>query len=265
MNDEKFFSIILNLMTRNFNINMRYYDKKYLMRRITSRMAELEIKSFQEYYKYLVKNKNELEYLINYIAINYTEFFRDKEVFKYIYEKIFPSIFKKKTIFMLSAGCSTGQEAYSLSMLVNEYLKKDLDKYMIKIYAGDIDKDALNYATRGIYREEEIRNVEEYFLKKYFIKNNGFYKVTENVKRIVEFIYMDLTVDQKFREYFDLILCRNVIIYIDQKYKRKIFENLYNMLRENGFLVIGKSESLPINFRDKFETISLENKIYMKK
>ncbi len=265
MNDENYFKIILNVLSRNLGINMQYYDKKYLKRRITSRMNYLGIDSFEEYYKYLVRNSSEVYELINFIAINYTEFFRDKEVFDYIYKNIFPMIFKNKEVKILSAGCSTGQEVYSIAMLIYEYLDKDINKYTILIVGGDIDREALNYASHGIYREDEMKNIDDRFIKKYFIKINSKYKIRDEVKRIVSFKYMDLTSEIKDSEIYDMVLCRNVIIYIDQKYKKIIFENLYKMLKDGGYLIIGKSESLPINLKDKFEVISLENKIYRKR
>ncbi len=265
MNDEKFFNVILNVLSRNLNINMFYYDRNYLYRRITSRMSQIGINSFYEYYKYLIRNENEIEMLINHIAINYTEFFRDREVFEYIYNEVFPEIFKRKRIYILSAGCSTGQEAYSISILIHEFLREKIKEYDVKIIAGDIDKDALKYASEGIYRKDEVRNIDDEILRKYFVNLNDKYKVKDEIKSIVEFIYMDLTSENKFFEFFDMILCRNVIIYIDQRFKKKIFENLYKMLKKNGYLILGKSESMPLNLREKFDVVSLENKIYKKR
>lgn len=261
------FDFLLNKVSRLSGINLSMYRESYIKRRIDFRMKTIGIGSYYEYYQFLMTDKNELKNLINTITINVTEFMRDKTPFEVFMREVLPRIKERKLksnsrlLRVWSAGCSCGEEPYSIAICVSEFFEKD---WIISIYATDIDDNCLHSARMGVYNPEQLKNLGENLKLKYFEKINGKYIVRNLIKKYIKFKKHDLTTQPPIASYFDAIFCRNVMIYFSEKQKRKVLNDFYNSLSDSGYLIIGRSEIIPSEFKTKFKPIDLKEKIYIK-
>ncbi len=191
-------------------------------------------------------------------SINVYYFFRNKETFDRIRKLIFPEFKKKETVYIWSAGCAAGEEPYSITILLKE---ENITNY--KIFATDIDTEAIKKAKEGIYTIDKFIETPEYIIKNYFNKINSGFKILETLKNNVIFLIHDIIKEPPLNS-FDLVLCRNVVIYFIKEKQIKVFENLYKSLKRGGCLVLGKTEFLPMEFYDKFEYIDKKERILRK-
>jgi len=258
------FEVLKNLILKKVGLDCNYYRENYVRRRIDYRMETLGIKNYWDYVKFLRNNSKEWSFLMRDLTVNYTSFFRDPDVFSYFKTRILPVLIsKKKVIRILSAGCSSGEEPYTISMIVNEVLGSKINRYLISIYAIDIDSFRLEKARLGEYEEKEVSRVNRVYLEKYFTKMNDKFRVKESVKRLVHFKHMDLTQKIEYR-YLDVIFCRNTFIYFSKEAQAEICLKFYEALNDGGFLIIGKSEVLPEEVQDKFVCIDNKRRIFQK-
>lgn len=238
------------------------YRESYLKRRFAVRMRATNTKTYWDYVRYLKANPNEYNLLLRDLTINYTEFFRDPDVFSFLKTTILPELFSsRRWVRIWSAGCASGEEPYSIAMLVHEVLKKRLKNFWITIYASDIDKDALAKAKRGTYASNGVQDVEERMLARYFSREDERYKVKDFVKRLIRFERHDLTKTPRHRN-LDMILCRNVMIYFSKEAQHKIYMNLYNSLRDGGYLIAGKTEIVGGEASRKFVCVNPGSRVY---
>lgn len=232
-------------------------NKMYLMEaRLMNRLNELGLSTFEDYYFYLMlgneKAKRELLNLYDVITTNETSFFRNSEqldAFREITEREYLKNGKDHSfeLRIWSAGCSTGEEPYTLAIILLEILEKRKKNPSFSIYATDLSPKALESAKRGIYSEYSMRNVDESIKQKYFIQTEkNSYMIKEEVKRYVKFGFMNLVDWDAYNLYrnMDIIFCRNVLIYFDDKAKTKVIEKLYECLKPGGFLILGYAEAL---------------------
>ncbi|HOP62916.1 MAG TPA: protein-glutamate O-methyltransferase [Spirochaetota bacterium] len=233
--------------------------KKILMQsRLTKRLRELRLDSFLDYYNYLVENYNEEKVnFINLITTNKTDFFRENDHFEFIKERLLPEYEKRgmKEIRIWSAGCSTGEEPYTIAMVTTEYFKTKQSPEIL-ILATDIDTQVLQKAKNGIYPQEHVSTVEPDYIKRYFSKgtgpDQGAYIVNDTLKKSVYFRRLNLLQEQyPMKKQFDIIFCRNVIIYFDRDTQKRLFNKFYNYLKDDGYLLIGHSENIT-SITDKF-------------
>lgn len=225
---------------KELGVSLNSYKPTQLNRRISSLMDRMGIKSLEEYRDLLKRDLKERDAFLDYITINVTEFFRNPEFFaalkKEIENNLLPSSKKLK---IWSAGCSLGCEAYSLCMLLSEMgVKVDYN-----ILATDIDKNILKRAKEAVYSNIDIKGLDKKYLDKYFTKSDDKYKVDLKLKSKVSFKRHDLILD-RYEKDFDLILCRNVIIYFKDDVKQKIIERFIESLRPGGLLFVGATESI---------------------
>ncbi len=261
---KKAFKELLEKIYQDRGVNFKHYRKNLLKRRMALRLLANKVNSYSEYLKILVSNPDEYERLFEVLAINVSEFFRDPPLWKEI-KNILRKIIeenngKNEPILIWSAGCADGQEAYSLAILANEV---NNIKVPFKIYATDIDKDSLNKAELGLYSSMDLKNVEEEILKKYFFPVGEKFKIKEEIKRFVEFKYLDLTSSECFRN-LDMIICRNVFIYFTKPLQEQILSKFYEALKTGGYLIIGMSETLVPEAKLVFEEVDMNNRIYQK-
>lgn len=269
--DDTHLRILKNKLTTTIKFQAEQYGESHLKRRLRVRMRVLGIDTFREYSKYLDKTPEEYEKLKKILTVNVTEFFRNLPTFEEIKKVVIPQIIEqkkqssKKSIRIWSAGCSDGKELYSLTILLYEYLKEDINKYLITIFASDIDVDIINKARVGWYPKHEMKGIETKYLRKYFIEDEdgGGYKVTPELKRFVKFEKRDLITDKK-HSMFDLILCRNVVIYFSSPLKIRLYMDFYNALSNGGFFVMGKTETLMGEARTRFKVIDNRERIYQR-
>jgi chemotaxis protein methyltransferase CheR len=224
--------------------------KKYLIENRLSRiLQEKKLGSFEEYLKLIkvASNGNELSRLYDAVTTNETYFFREPDHFNVLANEILPKVLSQKkgskTIRIWSAACSSGEEAYTISMFLME---KYLNSQHFEIYASDISEAVLHSAKKAVYNSYSIRNIPEPYLKKYFSNSGQSYTLDSSVKNNVKFTNLNLLNDNKLKTFrgMDVIFCRNVLIYFDTKAKQKVVSNLYDNLNPGGYLFIGSSESL---------------------
>lgn len=250
-------------------IDLGQYKDNYITRRLSTRMKALGATTYRNYTTMLDTSPGEYDKVVDAFTINVSEFFRDKEVYKVIREKVIPDIVAEKnrtnrrTLRVWSAGCACGEEVHSISMILNEVLGNDYDRFTVRLYATDIDAACMNRAKEGIYDPASLRNVDKKFIDKYTEPvPNGKLAVTDKVKRNVTFKHFDLINGGLFGSYFDLILCRNVMIYFSDDQKKKLLMQFYNCLSAGGYMVIGKTETLVGESRTAFEPVNSLERVY---
>lgn len=243
------------------------YRRTFIFRRMRVRMRTARICSIGEYTDKLEKDPDELSKLLETLAINVTEFFRDPDVFNLVKDKIIPEVIadkdsqKEKIIRVWSAGCAYGQEPYSLAILLNEALE-GREGFYVRIIATDVDADALERAAKGEYEERDFKEMKKEFLEKYFIKAyNGMHKIKDQIRQMIVFKQHNLINDPGFR-FMDLVFCRNVMIYFNREQQDLLLNKFHSSLNSKGYLVIGKTES--IWSRDIFTPVSTMQKVYKK-
>lgn len=235
-----------NKVNSLIGLDLDCYKQKQMYRRLNSLLARLNIKNFNEYFNVIKSDKEKLEEFKNFVTINVTEFFRNPEKFDDLITKILPEIMKSsgRTIKIWSAGCSLGAEAYTTSIILRE--KFPLAKFTI--LATDIDEEIIKKAKAGIYSQNEIRNVSPEYKKKYFTETEAGFKIDEKVKQNIIFKKNNLLKDP-FENDFDLIMCRNVVIYFTEEAKSMLYKKFYNSLKTNGILFVGGTENI-LNSRE---------------
>lgn len=231
-------------------------NRKYLVEnRLTNRIKDLNLKTFGEYYYFLrfdSSRREEMSKLFEVITTNETSFYRNPPQLKVFQEKILPAILeesRKKGVRKLriwSAGCSTGEEPYTLAIILHEVLKTELPMWDIKITANDLSEAVLKAARQGRYSEYALRTTPPEIIDKYFIKKEGVYDVQPKLKTLINFAPINLSdrLMLKRNEKSHIVFCRNVIIYFDDEMKRQVIESFYDNLLPGGIMLIGHSESL---------------------
>ncbi len=268
-------SQIVNLLKESRNLDFTGNRESMLERRITKRLFPSASNSLEDYYDYLKTNPAELDSLINVLTIGVSWFFRDSLTFEFL-SKIMDEMINKKVekgdkwIRVWSSGCSTGEEPYSVAMIVHEILLKEQTQFKPHIFGTDIDRNALLAAEKGSYAGDAVKNVKQSQYSAYFSSSGKEHVLDPAIKNRVSFSFHDLLdkknispPDSVFGD-FDLILCRNVLIYYDLSFQKIIFNKLYRSLRKDGYLVLGEAETLVGEFKDNFERVNAYSKIYRK-
>lgn len=233
-----------NYIYKEFNLNLNAYKPEQLNRRIKSLMTRRGIQSLEEYKKVLLSNEEEREKFLDFITINVTEFFRNPDLFNELKKVIKEYSKDQMNLKIWSAACSIGCEPYSIVMLLNEINSN----IRVNILATDIDNNILKRARLGEYIESEMKNVNETFKSRYFQYSNNKYYINEKIKSKVTFKKHDLILDN-YENNFDLIVCRNVVIYFKNDVKNDIFNKFSKALKVGGLLFVGATESI-YNYKD---------------
>jgi chemotaxis protein methyltransferase CheR len=253
------FRLFRNLIYKESGIYLRESRQHFLENRLIKRMKDIGVSSPYWYYKMLTEKTRELITLLDILTVNETSFFRNRPQFKLLKSIIIPEIMlnrKDKTspsLRIWSAGCSTGEEPYSIAMIVSDLIPNYL-QWDIKIFASDLSLNALDTANSGTYNKDKVlATVDDYYLSKYFTQNSDYCKVKDSVKDCVVFDYHNMKHDNGLRD-LDIIFCRNVMIYFDADEQKRVVNRFYNALRPGGYLFIGHAESLQ-GWKTSFEFI----------
>lgn len=233
-------------------IDLNAYKEAQMKRRIDSLITKEKCKSYSEYYSLIQRNIEKREEFIAYLTINVSEFWRNPEQWTVLEQKVVPSLLKMPSFKIWSAACSTGDEPYSIVMLLSKYLPLN----RIKVIATDIDKQILEKAKSGLYHEKSLKGLPSEFITKYFEPiSDSSYQIKDEIKKCVEFKQHDLLRDE-YPASCDLIVCRNVLIYFTEEAKDIIYSRFNKSLKSNGILFLGSTEQIIQPARFGFSTIS---------
>ena len=257
---------IFALLRERCKVDFTYYKPSTVVRRIERRMSINQVEDIKDYVNYILSNPSELTTLYRELLIGVTSFFRDQEAFDFLATNVLPDLFRNATsreIRFWVAACSTGEEAYSLAILARECLEKLGSSHDIKIFATDIDRDAIHFAAAGSYPESIAADLSPRILSKYFHKRDDNFQIARTIREMVVFAQHNLIKDPPFTN-IDLISCRNVLIYFQPILQRKVFEFFNFSLAANGALFLGSSESTG-EMASYFDVLDQKLKIFRSK
>ncbi|HEX6711269.1 MAG TPA: CheR family methyltransferase [Rubrobacter sp.] len=239
-------SLLEEVRERN-SIDFSGYKTPTIMRRLQRRIVVTGSQSIEDYADYVREHPEEFQQLVSSFLITVTEFFRDTELFKILKDETVPQLIEEarkqdNQLRFWSAGCATGEEAYSLAILVAEALGDELGRFDVRIFATDLDEEAIAFARNGIYAHSTLDNVPEALINRYFVKEDGDYQINKLVRGMVIFGQHDLGQRSPFPR-IDMVICRNVLIYFTPELQKRALKLFAYSLRNNGRLVLGKAES----------------------
>ena len=256
------FNYFRKIADRLTGIHLADNKKELVYGRVTRRLRALRLQSFSDYIALLESGDvNELEQFTNMITTNLTSFFREMHHFDFLTQDVVPTLMKNKPrgsrIRIWSAGCSTGEEPYSIAMALRESVP-GLSGWDVKILATDLDSEVLAHGAAGVYTVDRVNGIPSVYLDKYFDKgrgpNAGKVRVKEEVRNMITFRRLNLMEDWPMKGPMDVIFCRNVVIYFDKPTQTRLFAKFSNILADDGRLFVGHSEAL-YKVTDKFELL----------
>jgi len=267
---------ILQVLHREKGFDFTGYDLSLIKKNIINRFLPTNTSTNKEYLKYLLEVPEEIDNFINELTINVSHFFRDPLTFEFISEIIIPETFtrilqeKMNSIRIWSAGCSGGEESYSMAILIDKYLKRENRAMKADIFSTDIDSKILAAAKKGIFGADKMMEVKYDILNTYFKNKNGMFMVDPGLKKMIRFSFYNLVDKKTFTPpesvfgYFDIVLCRNVLIYYTPEYQELIFNKLYRSLKPGAYLILGEVEIPPGIYINKFKQISAYCNIFQR-
>ncbi len=264
MDDIKNIGEIIELIRQKSPLDFTDYKQSTILRRTKRRMVQKNLSNLSVYLEVLKENSEELNALTKEFLISVTSFFRNPDAFEYINEKIIPDLLGKlipgEELKMWVAGCATGEEVYSLAIIIAEHLKGKYKDVLVKIFATDIDTVALAYAAKGIYNSDCVKDVSPDRLDNYFLKEANLYRVKPSIRKMVIFAKHDLVKNPPYCN-MHLISCRNLLIYMTPVLQKKIFSMLLFGMKMDGYLFLGSSES-PAPIMNSLDVVHKKWKIY---
>ena len=257
---------ILELLRGQMQVDFTHYKKSTVARRIQRRLALRDCHDVDDYLELLHHDREELSNLYQDLLIRVTQFFRDREAFEIIKDKVFPALLHGRTaarpIRIWVAGCSTGEEVYSLAMALTEFMDNWPERVPIKILATDLNENALQKARNGLYVDNIEADVAPERLRRFFNRVDGYYQISKNIRELCVFSRHDLTSDPPF-SHLDLVSCRNVLIYMDSSLQRRVLPILHYALQPDGYLFLGPSENVG-PFTELFAPLDGKHRIFVK-
>jgi chemotaxis protein methyltransferase CheR len=268
---EDIFKLLRDMFYQHCGVYFDDQSKYFVEGRLQNSLQRLQLDNFKDYYyflKYDRRSQDEFNNVIDLLTIHETYFFREEQQLKAFADEILPELLTtraaSKSLRIWSAGCSTGEEPYTLSMMILE--NGSFKDWNVEVFASDISHRVLQTARRGIYTGASLRVMNPHYLSKYFHKEEHGYRIDDCVKKNVTFLHLNLLDTDKlvFINSLDIIFCRNVIIYFDQEAKKKIIATFYQKLNLDGYLLLGHSESL-INLSTAFSLRHLKHDMVYQK
>ena len=263
--DDPRFEALLTYVKEERGFDFTGYKRASLRRRVERRMDAVKIADFEEYHDYLLVHPDEFTSLFNTILINVTGFFRDREAWTHLREHVLPELLARRDgqpLRLWSAGCASGEEAYSLAMTLAEALGEEEYVKRVKIYATDVDEEALSIARQATYTAREIDGVPEDLRDKYFDRHGQRFMFRKGLRRTVIFGRNDLVQDAPI-SHFDILACRNTLMYFNAEAQSQILQRLHFALRHDGVLFLGKAEML-LGHPNLFRTLEIKRRFFTK-
>ncbi|MEO1559671.1 MAG: chemotaxis protein CheB, partial [Cyanobacteria bacterium J06632_19] len=265
--DDKKLCQITDILSQYQQVNFSFYKRSTLSRRIHRRCSAHYCNNIEEYIQILQKSDKEKQALFQDLSITVTSFFRDKGAWECLSQKVIPELIERtqtdEELRFWVGGCATGEEAYSLAILVDEALEKFQKQLRVKIFTTDINEEALEKAAIGIYSKDIVGSVNPQRLEKYFIPRQDSFQVKRKLRDMLIFAAHDLTKDVGFTR-INLVTCRNMLIYLQPELQRRVLQNLHFSLKNQGILFLGDSEHLG-DLEDEFIPIIRKHKIFYKR
>lgn len=269
---ENVFRLLRDLISDYCGIYFDDDSRNNVERRLSRRLAVHGFDNFRDYYRYLLYDKEkdlELSEIIDIVTVNETYFFREEKQFKAMVDEVIPelshSLAERRKLRIWSAGCASGEEPYSIAMLIleNKHLFNSVE---IEIVASDINRRVLEKARQGVYTMNSFRAMDDYFKKKYFDREGDVYRIKNSVKELVTFSHVNLLdiYRQSFLGKVDIVFCRNVLIYFNRDAKKRVVVGLSDRLNDGGYLMLGHAESL-MNISTNFILKHLKNDMVYQK
>jgi len=271
LTEDDFTTQVMKHLFRSRGVDLSGYSHSFVLRCIKKRVARSGHTGHSAYLKHLSRSDEETNELLNTLSINVTEFFRDKSSWDAFVKLILRPMIQQKTseggiLRMWSAGCASGQESYTLAICAAEELERisESERPMVTVLGTDLSQQAIVIAKAGLYSSGQVKGLSDAMLSKYFELTDDGYRVREDLKKRVRYVRENL-LDKPTMKYFDVVVCRNVMIYFSRKMHEVVAWNLFESLRQGGYLMLGKTETLLGASRDSFEVVDLENRILRKK
>ncbi|VUT27847.1 MAG: chemotaxis methyltransferase CheR [Candidatus Syntrophoarchaeum sp. GoM_oil] len=266
--EDKYFEDLKDKVNNSVAFDCQQYKDSYLKRRFAIRMRSNNVTSYRDYMKLLDYNQKEYEQLLDTLTVNVTEFMRDTQVYDAFSNVLRDLATTKKregdkTIKIWSAGCSSGEEPYSIAILIKKVLGVMHSDVVTQIIATDIDDGSLDKARAGLYKQDALKNMKENEIRMYFTKEEDLYRVNNNLKRMIRFKKHDLIREREIG-YCDVIFCRNVVIYFSREQQNELYMKFYKGLKDGGYFIAGKSETLVGESATLLKTINAREKLYQK-
>ncbi len=265
--EELSFRQVLTVIRNSSGVDFTHYKQTTIQRRILRRMAILKLGKIVDYLNYLKQNKPEQDILFQDLLIPVTAFFRNPKIFENVCKRIFPELIKNKSavnpLRIWIAGCSTGEEAYSLGMCLHEYLSDKISTIKIQIFATDISEKSIAKARAGLYLKREMESVSEQRLQQFFIKTDGSYQLKKIIRDMCVFACHNFLKDPPFAK-MNFISCRNTLIYMEPFLQKKAFASFHYALKDKGYLLLGESETVG-STSELFLPFLKKEKLYVRK
>ncbi|HDQ15383.1 MAG TPA: protein-glutamate O-methyltransferase CheR [Sediminispirochaeta sp.] len=256
---EQEFKQFRDLIYDESGIHFSESNRSILESRLKERLRKTNTETIDRYHRMLLDDKSEMKTLLDTVTTNLTRFFRNTMHFQTLENYVIPDLIKHKketggkSLKVWSAGCSTGEEPYSIAMVMKDKVPAEIQ---IEVTASDLSLKSLMTAKEGFYPQNKVNGVPEKYLKRFFEVKNGGYQVKDEIKQLVTFDYHNLKNDSGLRS-LDIIFCRNVIIYFDEVAQKSVIEKFYEALNKHSYLFIGHSESL-FGMKTKFEFLKTD-------
>lgn len=267
---------VLEELLRSTGVDLSGYRRKTLQRRLDTRLAKLRSRDPESYLELLRNDPAEPDRLIDTLVVQVSSFFRESIVFEIIAQSILPGIIERRRaegcneLRVWCAGCATGEEAYSMAILIHESLKEEIGLWTVRVFATDLSKKALETARKAVYPKEALATTKLGVVDRYFIPRGSCYEVGPSIRSLVHFSLDDLLSKQRCAPAdsvfgtFDMVLCRNVLIYFSDWAQTAVLSKLTKALVNGGCLILGSSEVLPVEYSTQFVPVDRRNRIFCK-
>jgi chemotaxis methyl-accepting protein methylase len=250
-------------------LDLHQYRRSYVERRLAVRMRALNLHTYRQYERYLAEKPEEYTVLLDTLTINVTDFFRDQTVYELVRSEILPTLVddklrrRQRQIRVWSAGCATGEEAYSITMAILSALGDQADQFLFTVFGTDIDPKALEAAKRGVYEVAKLEHIPEGDRERFVEQSAGTSTFKPEVMRHTKFRALNLFEDEPIN-IVDIIFCRNVFIYLTQDQQVQLLEKFWAALHRGGYLVLGRSEKMASALVGRFELVNGRERVYKK-
>ncbi len=258
---------IRDILFEREGFDLDSYKDKCIQRRISFRLRTSGCKSIEEYIELLNNKEGEVKRLLGALTINVTEFFRNQTTFDKLRDVVLPDIFsmndRERTVRIWSAGCASGEEPYTIAIILNEFFQEELKRFTVSITATDVDEKILVKAEEGVFAKDKLVGIDPFQMSRFFSKDGDRYRLSPGIKKMVSFRKEDIFQEEPHSGN-DLIICRNLLIYFSKEKQEWVLNEFWKGLKPGGFLILGRAEILVGESRRLFTTVCPRERIYRK-